>query len=161
MMPKRRSIGILKNETCIFRNIPNELARKYGAKSANRPRSQSQATARIHATGKRRISTKWPQIVASLPLGQPAVHSRKKRLRHLLTICRGVSSLAAMSSLASPAAAYSTIVARISSRYDDVYLRAVASRRARSAADNSMRYGHFLGMNVPPWMQGVAIWEEY
>src|SRR6185437_5242424 len=79
------------------------------------------------------------------------MRSRKKRLRHLLTICRGVSKRAAIASLSRPSAAYSTILARITSLYGDVYLRAVDSSRARSAADNWMRYGHFLGMNVPPW----------
>src|SRR5205823_4309106 len=74
--------------------------------------------------------------------------SRKKRLRHLLTIRRGVFKRAARSSLSSPAAAYSTILARMTSRYGDVYLRAVASRRARSPEDSSMRYGHVLGMNL-------------
>ena len=73
--------------------------------------------------------------------------SRRKRLRHLLTICRGVSRRAAMASLSSPSAAYSTILARMTSRYGDVYFRAVASSQARSASDSSIRYGHFLGIH--------------
>src|SRR5262249_45225661 len=76
----------------------------------------------------------------------PGRRQRQKRLRHLLTICRGVSRRAAMASLASPAAARSTILARITSRYGDVYLRARASRSRRSATLNSTRYGLVRGI---------------
>jgi len=51
----------------------------------------------------------------------------------LLTIWRGVSSLAAIASLAIPAPANNTILARITSRYRDVYLRDRANNSARSA----------------------------
>jgi len=79
----------------------------------------------------------------------------KKRLRHLLTIWRGVSSRAAISSFSKPAAAYSTILARTTSRYGDVYRRAQASSCARSVGDSRIRNGHFLGMLRTPSLARV------
>ena len=48
-----------------------------------------------------------------------------------------------------PSAARSTILARTTSRYGNVYRRARASRTRRSVADNVMTYGLFLGMIGP------------
>ena len=76
---------------------------------------------------------------------RPRRRSRKKRLRHLLTICRGVSRRAAMASLSSPSAAYSTILARMTSRYGDVYFRPVASSRG------SFRNGEFNTVWACSW----------
>jgi GGDEF domain-containing protein len=72
----------------------------------------------------------------------------QNRLRHLLTIWRGVSRRDAMTSLASPVAARSTIFARITSRYGDVYRRARAASASRSASVNWTRYGLVLGMRT-------------
>ena len=52
----------------------------------------------------------------------------KKRSRHFDTIWRGVSSRAAISPLPRPAAARSTILARINSRYGDVQRRLALSK---------------------------------
>ena len=65
-------------------------------------------------------------------------------------ICRGVSSRGAKSSLSRPAAEYSTILARMTSRYGDVYLRAQASSCARSPGDNWTRNGHSQGILLSP-----------
>ena len=83
------------------------------------------------------------------PRGRPRVLS-KKRWRHLLTIWRGISSRAAITSLRKPSAASKTILARMTSRYGDVYLRARASSAARSSAVSSMTYGLCLGVGAPP-----------
>jgi hypothetical protein len=51
-----------------------------------------------------------------------------------------------MTSLAQPRAASRTILARITSRYGDVYFRARASRSRRSATLNATRYGLVRGI---------------
>jgi hypothetical protein len=53
----------------------------------------------------------------------PARPCSNNRLRHLETILRRVSSRKAISSLSNPSAAMSTILARIISRYGNVYRR--------------------------------------
>ena len=58
---------------------------------------------------------------------RPGRRARANRLRHLLTIWRGVSKRVAMMSLDRPWAARSTTLALITSRYGDVYFRALAS----------------------------------
>jgi hypothetical protein len=55
-----------------------------------------------------------------------------------------------MRSLPNPSAASKTIFARMTSRYGDVYLRALASNAARSSAVSSMTYGLCLGVGTPP-----------
>ena len=59
-----------------------------------------------------------------------------------------------MTSLRRPSAASSTILARMTSRYGDVYLRARASNAARSSAVSSMMYGLCLGVGHLPVRQG-------
>ena len=74
---------------------------------------------------------RWLGKRAGRPLrgcsSRPGRRARANRLRHLLTICRGVSKRAAMMSLDRPWAARRTILARMTSRYDNVYLCALAS----------------------------------
>ena len=65
------------------------------------------------------------------------------RLRHLLTIWRGVSRRAAMTSLERPWAA--TILALMTSRYGDVYLHALVSSWFCSSLVRMMRNGLGLG----------------
>jgi hypothetical protein len=55
---------------------------------------------------------------------RPGRRIKANRLRHLLTIRRGVSKRVAMTSLDNPWAAKRMILARITSRYGDVYFRA-------------------------------------
>jgi hypothetical protein len=56
-----------------------------------------------------------------------------------------------MTSFANPSAAISTILARMTSRYGDVYRRALASRSRRSSADSFIVNGLFLGIpRTPP-----------
>ena len=59
---------------------------------------------------------------------RPGKRARQKRLRHLLTIWRGVSSREAIPSLGRPWEASRTILARMTSQYGDVYWRAIDSR---------------------------------
>jgi hypothetical protein len=80
---------------------------------------------------------------------RPARRWLQNRLRHLETTWPGVSSRAAISSLPRPSAAYSTIRARATSRYGDVYLRAAASRWRRSSSVRTMRYGLARGIVAP------------
>src|SRR5260370_32302341 len=51
-----------------------------------------------------------------------------------------------MISLGRPCAAMSMILARITSRYGDVYFRALASSSRRSSTDSVILYGLFLGI---------------
>ena len=51
-----------------------------------------------------------------------------------------------MTSLDRPCAAMSMILARITSRYDDVYFRALASSSSRSSTDSAISYGFLLGI---------------
>ena len=55
-----------------------------------------------------------------------------------------------MRSLPRPSAANKTIFARMTSRYGDVYLRALASSAARSCELSTMTYGLCLGVVTPP-----------
>ena len=68
------------------------------------------------------------------PQGQ-AVGREQNRFRHLLTIWRGVSRRAAMTSLDSPSSARRMILARITSQYGDVYCRAWFSSAMRSSLE--------------------------
>ncbi len=70
----------------------------------------------------------------------------RNRFRHLLTIWRGVSRRDPMTSFCRPSAAMSTIFARMTSRYGDVYLRALLSSSRRCSVDNLIAYGLLLGM---------------
>ena len=79
---------------------------------------------------------------------RPGRRARANRLRHLLTICRGVSRRDAMTSLDRPSAASRTILARTTSQYGDVYLRAIASRARRSSRERLIAYGLFLGIRA-------------
>src|SRR6185312_15867016 len=77
------------------------------------------------------------------------------------TTCRGVSRRAAISSLHRPSAAYSTIRARTTSEYDDVYRRARASSSVRSASAKAMLYGLVRGMLPPSSREPshVTVWK--
>ena len=79
---------------------------------------------------------------------RPGRRARANRLRHLLTICRGVSSRDAMTSLDRPSSASRTILARMTSQYGDVYLRAIPSRARRSSRERLIAYGLFLGIRA-------------
>ena len=79
---------------------------------------------------------------------RPGRRVRANRLRHLLTICRGVSSRDAMTSLDRPSSASRTILARTTSQYGEVYLRAIASRARRSSRERLIAYGLFLGIRA-------------
>src|SRR6266478_8891784 len=77
---------------------------------------------------------------------RPGSRARANRLRHLLTIWRGVSRRAAMMSLERPCAASNTIFARTTSQYGDVYWRAWACRATRSSLERTIANGLSLGM---------------
>src|SRR6266511_4463376 len=72
--------------------------------------------------------------------------SSKKRLRHIETTSRLVFRRRAISSLSIPFAAMSTILARTTSRYADVYFRARASSASCVIWSRMILYGLFLGM---------------
>jgi len=74
----------------------------------------------------------------------------QKRPHHLLTTWRGMSRRAAMLLLPSPWLARSTILARTTSRYGDVYSLDQATNSARSFLVRSITYGLFLGTIRPP-----------
>src|SRR5207244_2467703 len=79
---------------------------------------------------------------------RPGSRARANRLRHLLTICRGVSRREAMTSLERPSAARRTILARMISQYGDVYLRALDWSCPRSSLVSLIRNGLELGKPV-------------
>jgi hypothetical protein len=79
----------------------------------------------------------------------PVSPSSWKRLRHIDTTSRRVFSRAAISSLRSPWAAKSTICARTTSRYGNVYFRALARKIRRCSWLNSIVYGLLLGIRTP------------
>ena len=79
---------------------------------------------------------------------RPGRRPRTNRLRHLLTIWRGVSSRDAMTSLERPSPASRTILARMTSQYGDVYLRAIASRTRCSSLESLIAYGLLLGIGA-------------
>ncbi len=81
-----------------------------------------------------------------LETGQPVF---EETFRHFDTITRLVSSRAAISSLSRPDAAMSTILARVTSRYDYVYRRARASSSRSCAVVRSSTYGLFLVTSSP------------
>src|SRR6202050_4216202 len=72
---------------------------------------------------------------------RPGRRIKANRLRHLLTICRGVSKRVAMTSLDNPWAAKRMTLARITSRYGDVYLRVRISSFSCSLDVSTMRNG--------------------
>ena len=72
---------------------------------------------------------------------KPGRRASGNRLRHLLTIWRGVSKRAPMTSLGRPCAAKSTILALITSRYGDVYFRTRASSSFFSTKVRKIRNG--------------------
>jgi len=65
--------------------------------------------------------------------GPRGKRANANRLRQLPMTCRGVSKRAAMTSLDRPRAAKRTILARITSRSGDVYLRTLASNSSCSS----------------------------
>lgn len=122
-------------------------------KEAHRPGPSQQ----LQRQGEKSAGRPWRDLSS-----RPARRSSKNRLRHLLTICRGVSSLSAISSFSRPLEAYKTIRARITSLYGDVYFRAMAFRRVLSIGVNCMIYGLFLGIfssfslrkSMPKYLRG-------
>src|SRR4029077_17446174 len=85
----------------------------------------------VHRRGLLLARRRWGEKRAGRPprgcSSRPGRRASANRLRHLLTIWRGVSKRAAIISLGMPCAARSTILALTTSRYGDVYFRALAS----------------------------------
>lgn len=84
----------------------------------------------------------------------PCMRCSKKRLRHLLTICRGVSNREAITSFERPCAAQRTIFARMTSLYGDVYVLDILSRCFRSSSLRLIFYGLFCGI-ITPFLMGI------
>ena len=80
---------------------------------------------------------------------RPARRCSKNRLRHCETTSRPQRNRAAIWSLRRPSAAISTICARVTCQYGNVYDRANDSNTPRSSSVNSIRYGLCLGISVP------------
>jgi hypothetical protein len=77
---------------------------------------------------------------------RPTRRLSKKRLRHFDTICRGKSSRSPISLLDKPWQAKRTTLARMTSRYGDVYFRAIDSKYSFSLASRRRVYGLLRGM---------------
>src|SRR5271157_2644417 len=107
-----------------------------------------------HRPGPLFARRRWGEKSAGRPLrgcsSRPGRRANANRLRHLLTICRGVSKRVAMLSLGRPCAARSTILARMTSRYGDVYFRVRASSSSRSWGARTIRKGLERGKACPP-----------
>src|SRR5229473_2392764 len=99
----------------------------------------------VHKRGPLLARRRWGEKRAGRPprgcSSRPGRRAKANRLRHLLTICRGVSKRVAMTSFDRPCAAKRTILARITSRYGDVYFRARASSFSCSSEVSTMRNG--------------------
>src|SRR3954447_17176728 len=80
---------------------------------------------------------------------RPARRCSKNRLRHCETTSRRQCKRSAIWSLRSPSAASSTIWARMTCQYGNVYERASDSSTRRSSSLNSIRYGLCRGINAP------------
>ncbi len=78
----------------------------------------------------------------------PARRSSKNRLRHLLTICRGMSSLSAMRLLVRPSAANRMILDLMTWKYDDVYCLAIPSRVCFSSSAKIIVKGLLLSVRT-------------
>jgi len=77
---------------------------------------------------------------------RPGSRARATRLRHLLTIWRGVLSRAAMTSLDRPSSERRMILARITSQYGDEYFRATDSSECRSLLERFTSNGLLRGI---------------
>src|ERR1700674_5124609 len=85
------------------------------------------------------------------------MRARENRLRHLLTIWRGVSRREAMTSLDNPSSARRMILARITSQYGDVYFLAIDSSVCRSSLERFTLNWLFLGIrDTIPLMQSLS-----
>jgi hypothetical protein len=80
---------------------------------------------------------------------RPARRSSTKRLRHFDTIWRVVSNRSAISSLVRPSEARSTILARTTKKYADVYRLLLASSSLRSVGVSTTAYGLLLPIAGP------------
>ena len=90
----------------------------------------------------------------------PSRRSRKKRFRHLLTTGRARSRRSPISLFSSPSAANSTILARTTSQYDNVYWRDLASRTRRSSGVRAMTYGLDLAGRGRSGPLGNRLWKR-
>src|SRR5271157_5167622 len=77
---------------------------------------------------------------------KPSKRSSKKRLRHLLIICRGSETRSAIWSFRRPFAASRIALARTTIKYGEVYLRAISSRALCSRPVRTMGNGLCLDM---------------
>jgi hypothetical protein len=96
------------------------------------PRCAGSSHARV-LTATTTLGGKADRPPASSSSSRPGNLCRQKRCLHLLTIWRGRSRRAAMTSLDTPWAASNTSFARTTSLYGDVYLRARASSSCRAS----------------------------
>ena len=95
------------------------------------------------AGGKRGLVAR-PEVARRGPANRPS----RTVCATLLTTCRGVSRREAMVSLERPWAAIRTILARITSRYGDVYLRTLDFNSCRSSFVRTTVKGLCLGIEA-------------
>src|SRR5712692_10414141 len=162
MAPRPNRVGIQPAPEGRLADGRHEAAgQDFAAQLRHRPaalRPPSAAHRRSASPQRRR----WGEKRAGRPprgsSSRPARRWSKKRWRHLLTIWRGRSTRAAMTSLESPSAASKTSFARMTSRYGDVYVRARASSARRSFRVSRMTYGLCRGMEpAPPHVEDSRI----
>ena len=117
-----------------------------------------------HREGKKREKILVPVRFSRTRLGErghssrPGKRAKQNRLRHLLTIWRGVSSRTAITSLDSLSAARRMILARTTSQYGDVYFRARDSRVWRSSGVRATSNWLLLGIrDESPLIQAYQI----
>jgi hypothetical protein len=82
---------------------------------------------------------------------RPGRRAKANRLHHLLTIWRGVPKRVAMTSLDKPCAGKRMILARMTSRYGDVYFRARVSSFSCSSDVSTMRNGLNRDKTILTW----------
>ena len=124
------------------------------ARSGHCQRASGWAGLRRHFAGQRldRDHDLRGEVGGLPPRGKsvrPPDAASKKRLRHLETTCRGRVQAGGDLVVAETVGRVSTIRARTTSEYGDVYQRARAWSSARSASANVMLYGLVRGMLLP------------
>ena len=113
-----------------------------GYRQATAERAAARGDAGAHRRELLLARRRWGEKRAGPPprgcSSRPGRRARANRLRHLLTIWRGVSKRVAMMSSDRPWAARRTILALMTSRYGDVYFRALVSSSFRSSLVRTM-----------------------
>ena len=145
MLPRTNGVGTEPTPECGAADLGDDaLSDHLLADIGQGQARERQPEAMRQLTGERLllVRRRWGEKRAGRPprgcSSRPGRRASANRLRHLLTIWRGVSRRAAMTSLDRPWAARRTILALMTSRYGDVYFRALVSSSYCSSLERTM-----------------------